>query len=47
MVKRFSQGLSDEIFTAYHAEVVPKPWLLTKTVQSRIFQNLSIPDILN
>jgi len=47
IVKRFSQGGSDEIFTAYHAEVVPKPWLLTKTVQSRIFQNMSVPDILH
>jgi type VI secretion system secreted protein VgrG len=47
ILKRFSQGLSDDIFTTYHAEVVPKPWLLTKTVQSRIFQNMSVPDILN
>ncbi|MDR3676646.1 MAG: type VI secretion system tip protein TssI/VgrG [Acidobacteriota bacterium] len=47
IVKRFSQGGCDERFTAYHAEVVPKLWLLTKTVQSRIFQNMSVPDILN
>ena len=46
MVKRFSQGHSDAVFTTYHAEVVPKPWLLTKTIQSRIFQNMSVPDIL-
>jgi type VI secretion system secreted protein VgrG len=47
MVNRFSQGHSDKVFTVYHAEVVPKIWLLTKTFRSRIFQNLSVPDILH
>ena len=47
IVNRFIQGASDDIFTVYRAEMVPKPWLLTKTVQSRVFQNLSVPDILN
>ena len=47
IVKRFGQGASDEIFTVYRAEVVPQPWLLTKTMQSRVFQNMSVPDILN
>jgi type VI secretion system secreted protein VgrG len=40
------QGASDETFTTYHLEVVPKLWLLTKTFQSRIFQDLSVPEIL-
>ena len=30
----------------YRAELVPKLWLLTKKVRSRIFQHLTIPDIL-
>ena len=47
IVSRFIQGASDDLFTVYRAEVVPEPWLLTKTVQSRIFQNMSVPDILN
>ena len=33
-------------FIRYLADVVPKPWLLTKSVQSRIFQQKSVPDIL-
>ena len=31
----------------FRAELVPKLWLLTKKVQSRIFQHLSVPDILH
>ncbi len=47
LVKRFSQGARDDAhFIHFHAEVVPKPWLLTKKVRSRIFQHLSVPDIL-
>ena len=46
LVKRFSEGTRDEKFVKYRAEVVPKLWLLTKNVRSRIFQHLSIPDIL-
>ena len=30
----------------YRAEVVPQLWLWTKKVQSRVFQHLSVPDIL-
>lgn len=33
-------------FLRYQAELVPQLWLLTKNVQSRIFQHLSIPAIL-
>src|SRR5437870_11186652 len=43
---RVSQGVRSEIFTAYRIEVVPQFWLLTRRAQSRIFQHLSVPDIL-
>ncbi len=46
LVKRFSEGARDERFVAYRAEVVPKLWLFKKKVRSRIFQHISVPDIL-
>ena len=47
IVKRFGQGARDDAsFVHFRAEVVPKLWLLTKKVRSRIFQHLSVPDIL-
>jgi type VI secretion system secreted protein VgrG len=46
IVNRFSQGRRDENFLHFQAEIVPKFWLLTKKVRSRIFQHLSVPDIL-
>jgi type VI secretion system secreted protein VgrG len=46
MVSSFSQGGRGERFTTYQAEMVPQFWLLTRRVQSRIFQQISIPDIL-
>jgi len=46
LVKRFSQGTRDEDFVHFRAQLVPKLWLLTKKVRSRIFQHLSVPDIL-
>jgi type VI secretion system secreted protein VgrG len=46
LVRRFTQGKRDATFTYFQAEVVPQLWLLTKKVQSRIFQHLSVPDIL-
>jgi type VI secretion system secreted protein VgrG len=33
-------------FAQYRATVAPKIWLLTKTCRSRVFQDLSTPDIL-
>ena len=42
----FSEGDRNKDFTSYFAEVVPKIWLLTHLAQSRIFQQLSVPDIL-
>ena len=46
IVSTFSQGGRGERFTTYHAEMVPQFWLLTRRLQSRIFQQVSIPDIL-
>jgi type VI secretion system secreted protein VgrG len=46
IVNSFSQGGRGERFTTYRAEMVPQLWLLTRTVRSRIFQQVSIPDIL-
>ena len=43
---RVSQGEPDEHLTAYTMEVVPQFWLLTRKSQSRIFQQLAVPDIL-
>jgi type VI secretion system secreted protein VgrG len=33
-------------FLRYRAEITPSFWLLTRNLQSRIFQQLSVPDIL-
>lgn len=45
-VSRFVQGSSDARFTFYQAEMVPWLWFLTRTVDSRIFQNMTVPDII-
>jgi len=45
-ISRFGQGGTDESFTLYHAEMVPWLWFLTRTADCRIFQNMSIPDII-
>jgi type VI secretion system secreted protein VgrG len=51
--RRVRSGLADatapreeSLFIRYHADVVPRLWLLRKRVQSRIFQHQSVPDIL-
>ena len=44
--KRISQGERGEVFTSYRMEIVPQLWVLTKRAQSRIFQQISVPDIL-
>src|SRR5438105_2954430 len=52
IVRRFGQGgpvpAADgkTAFYRYRAEVVPQLWLLTRKVQSRVFQQISVPDIL-
>lgn len=45
-VSRFVQSGHDARFTFYQAEVVPWLWFLTRTVDCRIFQNMTVPDIL-
>ncbi len=46
MVSRFSREADDESLAYYTAEIVPLFWLWTKRSQSRIYQQLSVPDIL-
>ena len=52
IVSRFAQGsrtpspMGEAFFTRYRAEIVPKLWLLTRNAQSRIFQQIAVPDIL-
>jgi type VI secretion system secreted protein VgrG len=41
-----TQGGRDQTMTRYSMTVVPKFWLLTQCFQSRIFQQISVPDIL-
>ena len=43
---RLSQGGRDADFTTYEAEIVPDVWKLTRKAQSRIFQRLTVPEIL-
>jgi type VI secretion system secreted protein VgrG len=45
-VSRFAQQATEELFTAYSAEMVPWLWFLTRTSDCRIFQNKTIPDII-
>jgi type VI secretion system secreted protein VgrG len=45
LINRFAQlGQRDDL-TAYRAEVVPWLWFLTRSVDSKVFQNLSVPEI--
>ena len=46
IISSFSQGGRDDRFTQYRAEMVPRFWLLTRNVRSRIFQQMTVPDIL-
>ena len=46
IVNHFSQGNRNSRFSFYTATIVPHVWILTQTKQSRIFQHLSVPDIL-
>ena len=43
---RAAQGGRDEVFTQYLLDIVPKFWLLSRKVQSKIYQHISVPDIL-
>jgi type VI secretion system secreted protein VgrG len=46
IVSRFAQGARTPTATQYHAEVVPSLWLLTRTTDSRVFQHLTVPEIV-
>ncbi|HMP03812.1 MAG TPA: type VI secretion system tip protein TssI/VgrG [Gemmatales bacterium] len=43
---RFVKSTVGREFATYEMEIVPKFWFLTRISQSRIFQHLSVPDIL-
>ena len=53
LISRFAQGLGsgdtggDPRFFHYRATMAPWTWLLTRTADSRIFQNISVPDIID
>jgi type VI secretion system secreted protein VgrG len=44
--QEISEGARDETFTAYRMQVVPEIWLLSKNTQCRIYQQVSVPEIL-
>jgi type VI secretion system secreted protein VgrG len=46
LCRRVVQGQRDPFFTAYQLEIVPPLWALTRKAQSRIFQHVSVPDVL-
>jgi type VI secretion system secreted protein VgrG len=45
-VSRFAQAGGDARFSYYHAQVVPWLWFLTRIADCRIFQQMTIPDII-
>ena len=45
-VSHFTQGGRDHDFVYYHAELVPWLWFLTQTSDCRIFQDKTVPDII-
>jgi len=46
MFNHFAQRHRDNRFSYYYATIVPHVWLLTQRQQSRIFQNITVVDIL-
>ena len=46
IVRRVKQGGRDLVFKGYRLEVVPQFWLWTKNRRSKLFQQMTIPDIL-
>ena len=46
VVSRFAQAGSATKLTNYQMEVVPWPWFLTRNADCRIFQKMSVPDII-
>jgi type VI secretion system secreted protein VgrG len=46
MVSRITQGYRDQNVTYYVLEVVPDLWMLDRKLNSRTFQQITVPDIL-
>ncbi len=46
IICRFEQGTVGKRFTRYYAELVPRQWLLLHRINSRIFQEKSVVDIV-
>ena len=46
VVRRLVERDNDETFTHFEAIIVPKFWFATQKVQSRIFQQMTVPEIL-
>jgi type VI secretion system secreted protein VgrG len=46
IVSRFMQGERKHAYATYRADMVPGSWLLSLSRDSRIFQNLSVPEIV-
>jgi len=46
IVRSFEEGMRDNEFTQYKAQIVPQVWLATQRFRSRIFQQKSVPEIL-
>ena len=46
MVQTVTRGARGTTTTSYSIQAVPRFWFLTRTTQSRIFQQKSVPDIL-
>lgn len=47
IISRFTQSHRHENLYRYEGEMVPWLWFLTRTADSRIFQNKSVPDIIS
>ncbi|MCA9192383.1 MAG: type VI secretion system tip protein VgrG [Planctomycetales bacterium] len=46
IISRFSADFADEGGTTYRAELVPSLWLLSQTSDCRIFQEMTVPQIV-
>ncbi|HCA56647.1 MAG TPA: hypothetical protein DEP46_01550, partial [Blastocatellia bacterium] len=46
IVSHFQQGVRHARFTFYKAVIVPQVWMLTQRRQTKIYQQKSVPDIL-
>lgn len=46
IVRTFEEGMADNEFLHFKAEIVPQLWLATQRFRSRIFQQKSVPEIL-